>query len=191
MPPVPPLLSLLLLDATRRATLFLAGQAAAPTAHGGVLPAAPTSIWPTTVMGWLAFVMALVALVGGFVAWGRLLEKLNGYGDRLKSVEGKHEEHSGILTTQTAALANVTSALERLHLDVGRAQRSAEGCTEDMREYALEIGAKLDAWRRELTADIGALRTDFHTMDKTLSRQLEGLQAEVRLTRAPTRREDA
>lgn len=150
---------------------------------GGALPAPPTELWPTTVMGWVALGAAVLALVGGIMAWGRLLEKLNGYGERLKKVEGDVQGIHGTMEEHRRALESITAANAALAERLGEAKKAAETCTEDMREYALDIGTKLDAWRREFSAELGALRKDFHDVDKTLSTKLEGVERELRLTR--------
>lgn len=169
--------------------LLVLQGARAPGDAVPIFPQAPTSIWPQTVMGWVTFFISIGAGIGMIVAWGRLLEKLNGYGQRLTDVEGKVDKLAGLVAEQTRSLDLVRAVHEAMLKQLGKAERSAEQCGEDMGEYAREIGSKLDAWRREQSGDVAALRNDFHEVDKTLSMKLEGLEREVRLTRTPTRRE--
>lgn len=48
---------------------------------------AATDIWPTSVAGWASLLVSVVAAVSIPIAWGRILEKLNGYGKRLSDAE--------------------------------------------------------------------------------------------------------
>jgi hypothetical protein len=155
-----------------------------------VLPQAPTSVWPITLMGWVTLIVSIAGALGMFIAWGRLLEKLNGYGGRLEKVEGDVKTLTGIVEAQSRALERVTAVHEAMLQQLGKAEKSAEQCSEDMGQYARDLGARMDEWRRELSGKIGALRDDFHHVDKELSSKLEGVQAELRLTR-PTGRRDA
>lgn len=160
--------------------------AEAPMTFGilqGVTVTPPSGIWPVTIMGWVTLLVAIAAGIGTIIGWGRLIEKLNGYGSRLKEVE---EDIVSIKTTQqqqTLALERVTAANESIMRELGAARRGAETCTENMKDYALEIGTKIDTWRREMGHDFTDLRQRLADIDKDLSARMEGLEREVRITR--------
>jgi hypothetical protein len=105
-----------------------------------------------TAGAWVALIIAVAAILGGFIAFGRFLQTLNGFGERLKVAEGrldKSQGHRDAMQTQiNRILDQHQTMLERL----GEAKRSTEKCSEDTVDLGIAIGSKIDGVSREVNA---------------------------------------
>lgn len=128
---------------------------------------APTTIWPTTVAGWVALVGVIASpFVFAFTA-GRIYAKLNGYGGRLADVESMLKEHAGAMIEIRTAMQNILGAQEALAMKIGEATRNAQTCndgTEAMgkRLEALieDLKTKVTGWERETALELRGLTVE-------------------------------
>jgi hypothetical protein len=138
--------------------LFAALQTVAKTAEDG-LPFIAS--WG----GIIGLALSVLSLAAVLIGYGRWLEKLNGVGKRVKTLEDKaiaseqereqfHDEIKDILATQK-------NILERM----GEHGRGTEACREDTEKLGIELGAKV----HEQTMAVNA-------MDKNLSNRLTAVE---------------
>jgi hypothetical protein len=60
--------------------------------------AAPTEIWPVSVAGWIAFILAILAFCTVLVGWGKMLAKFEEHEKRLNKSDTDLEEYEQKLT---------------------------------------------------------------------------------------------
>lgn len=132
------------------------------------------SVWPTSIAGWLTLILAVFGLVGGIIAYGkqqgRQTSQLNAFGRRVKQLEDNDTKRDAEIRTLHDDVRRVLNAHDGLLKEIARASKTAEQCEELMEKYAIEIGIKIDEWRR--TSE--RWHSDF-------DRELHGLTVELRV----------
>jgi biopolymer transport protein ExbB/TolQ len=127
-------------------------------------------VWPVSLVGWIQFAVLILAIVAQFIAWGKFLEKLNGYGVRLTKVEESQiagRQHKQDLQRVSDRILDQHAAmLERL----GEAKRTAEKCDEDTVELGISIGSRIDEMRREI-----------NEMNLNLSQRLKSVETVLKI----------
>lgn len=134
--------------------------------------ATPEGFWPVTAVGWVTAFGFILTVGGIVVGWGKMIEKLNGYGSRLTETEQAQSLADG--KTQGIVL-NVDRILNQHDLilkALGEAKRTAEKCGEDSDAIALRIENRLDVIKAELA-----------TVNLNLAQRLASV--ETRLPRHP------
>ena len=108
--------------------------------------------WPLTFTGWATLIGMIFSVGAVILGWGKLLEKLNGYGERLNIVEknqGEARVHRQELQRNLdRVLDQHQTMLERL----SEARQTSEKCNEDVQDVAINIGARIDAVSRDINA---------------------------------------
>lgn len=131
---------------------------------------AASPLWNMSIGAWAGFLLSIIGIVGGLIAVGRFIQTLNGFGERLKSVEGAQNEsegHRNAMQTQiNRILDQHQSILERL----GEAKRSTEKCSEETVDLGIQIGARIDTLGREVNA-----------MNLNLSQRLKAVETVLKL----------
>lgn len=107
----------------------------------------PPPIWPVTIAGWVTLVggglTMVVAAIGYFVAYGKFLAKLNGFGERVGAVEKEQavaKERDEVLSR---SMERMTQAQEHLLEKIGAAEHQSARCGEDMEQYTREVGSQI------------------------------------------------
>jgi hypothetical protein len=107
-------------------------------------------VWPITIIGWLTTIGMVFSVGAVILGWGKLLEKLNGYGERLNTVEknqGEARIHRQELQRNLDRILDQHAVmLERL----SEAKSTSERCDDDMQEIAINIGSRLDTVQRDI-----------------------------------------
>lgn len=107
-------------------------------------------LWNMSVGAWVALVLSICAIFGGFIAVGRFLQTLNGFGERLKLAEGRIDRSDGKQAAQQEQINRILDQhavmLERL----GEAKRSTEKCSEETVDLGIQIGSRIDTLSREV-----------------------------------------
>jgi hypothetical protein len=126
----------------------------------------------------------LVGVLTAISVGGLLIEKLvnrgkkqgvdestvNGMGVRITKVEADNKRLEGQFQEHQRSVDRVLLQNEGLLKEIGKAENAASRCGDDMERYTIQVGAKVDDMRRELSGKIGDLTV-----------QLEGVKTEVRL----------
>ncbi len=86
-----------------------------------------TGIWPVTISGWFGLFLSVISAGAIVIGWGKMLEKLNGYGKRLDTAE-----------TQ---LARMDERSDQFKLDI---QRMLDAQANEVKTMS-QIDAKADA----------------------------------------------
>lgn len=140
--------------------------------------------WPVTVSGWIALVASVVSLLavtlGGSIAYGkarghgeaaeaRMIEKLNGFGERVETSEqsiqrtaGKEEERIRLLTTIQLQHDGLVAA-------VGEAKQGASQCRDDAIQNQLVLGS-----------EVAAAVTKMHGLELSLSQRITVVETNVK-----------
>lgn len=109
--------------------------------------ASGADVWPVTVAGWVTLVGGgiglLVSIIGSIIAYGKFLGKLNGFGERLGTVEKEQAAAKERDEVLTRALDRMTQAQEGLLEKLGHAERASEQCEDSMQGYTIKIGAEI------------------------------------------------
>jgi len=105
---------------------------------------------PTSIAGYVSLALSSIALVTYAIGWGRWLEKLNGVGGRVASLETES-------TTARAEREQHDREIDRLILQnaetlriLGESKRSAERCSEETVDMGITIGSKIDTIARQV-----------------------------------------
>lgn len=152
------------------------------------------SIMPTTISGWFSLIAIMITFAGSLIAYGKrgaqmaamdqalkneittLAESakrdMDGLGVRVREVELAQERISEALRDHDLAFERTTAAQTSILEKLGKAERSAEACSDDMQRYAIEIGVKVDSITRKLSST-----------ELELSNRLVGVEKELQLTR--------
>jgi SMC interacting uncharacterized protein involved in chromosome segregation len=127
-------------------------------------------VWPVSLVGWIQFAVLILAIVAQFIAWGKFLEKLNGYGVRLTKVEESQiagRQHKQDLQRVTDRILDQHAAmLERL----GEARHTSEECREETVELGISIGTRIDEMRRGI-----------NEMNLNLSQRLKSVETVLKI----------
>lgn len=113
-------------------------------------PVSHLPILPVTASGWVALLGAVFSSGAVVLGWGKLLEKLNGYGERLSDVERAQNESLGHRTAMQRQIDRILDQHETLISLLGEAKRSSEKCSEETQDVAINIGSKIDTVSREV-----------------------------------------
>lgn len=142
------------------AFLFLLQQAPADDFH----------FWPVSIGGWVALFGGIFSVGAVVLGWGKLLEKLNGYGGRLQEVEKAQEESRGHRQALQRQVDRILDQHETMISQLGEAKRSSERCNEETQDMAISIGSKIDEMRR-----------DVNTMNLQLSQRIKAVETVLKL----------
>ncbi len=112
---------------------------------------APGGFWPATAVGWITTFGFVLMLIGAVIGWGKMLEKLNGYGGRLSEVESEQEKALGAAIVTQRTLDRILDQHDGILKQLGEAKRTAEKCGEDTDAMGYRIEAKVDAVRDQVT----------------------------------------
>lgn len=119
---------------------------------------------------WVSLFLSIVVIVGGLIAFGKFLQTLNGFGVRLKAVEGRQDKTDGNQNAMQGQINQILgqhgTILERL----GEAKKSAEKCNEDTVDLGIQIGSKIDVLGREVNA-----------MNLSLSQRMKAVETVLKL----------
>lgn len=141
-----------------------------------------TVVWPVTVAGWFTLVGLVISfggtIVGSFIAYGKFLAKLNGFGERVSVMEREQAAAKERDETLSRTMERMTYAQEQLFKEIGEAKQQAGGCVTEMQEYSLVVGSKIDEFRREFNQEM-----------RHGGERLQAVETEIRLMR-PQRRGD-
>ena len=122
------------------------------------------SILPTSVGGWLAIFTAAGLLIDRIRNRGKKEgvdeATVNGLGSRVHDVELVVERIEGQFLEHQHTVDRVLFSNENLLKEIGKADRSVVQCREDTEKFAIEIGSKVDAMRRDVLSEVGATRKD-------------------------------
>lgn len=131
-------------------------------------------MWPISVSGWVSLVTSIVSLfmivVGGTIAYGKWLQKLNGLGERVTSIERFRDEEQGKEIERIRTLDGINRDHKQLLIDVGDAKQASIKCGEDAIDHSLELGARVSEVARDVTQfklDISQRITAVETVIKT------------------------
>lgn len=99
--------------------------------------------WFSSWAGVVSLILSVIALAGVLVGYGRWLEKLNGVGRRVATLETEsaaaRAERAAFQSQITRMLDNQTALIERL----GEQKRSTEACREDTEQLGIKLGSEL------------------------------------------------
>ena len=105
------------------------------------------SAWIGIVGGVVGILAAAIAFP---VAWGKVVQKLNGFGERQEKLEKAHEKAEGERETMQRQIDRVLTQHDGLIRQLGEAKRSTEKCSEETVDLGIAIGSKIDTLSREV-----------------------------------------
>jgi hypothetical protein len=154
--------------------LVLVQQAAAAQVASG-----RTEVWPITITGWFTLAAVIFGVLSYAWGWMKFFSKLNGFGGRLAKVERRQEAADAQANEQQRLNDRITRAQEALLERIVKAEQGAEKCSTDMRDYAVDIGSKVDMLIKEI-----------HAEGRTTGERLKAIETELTLGRRRSRRSD-
>lgn len=140
---------------------------------------------PTTATGWITTV-GFIGLLGKEI-WKRGQKEavseaaFNGMGARVTAAEKKNEQLFGQFQEHQRTVDRILLSNEKLLLEIGHAERSAQQCRDDTDRYTIEIGSKVDTLRREVLAELRETREEFGDRAGKLEVDIATLTREVKL----------
>lgn len=148
---------------------------------------APSGFLPITLVGWLTTVGLLIGFALQFIAMGRFLEKLNGFGIRLNDhIKESDARVTAIETRETErvmAMERLTGGLANLTKDIVAATVMIESCNEKDDMLSKLLNDKLDKMR-------DAQSRDAQNVGERLARLETATRLTVRLRAEEERRHD-
>lgn len=128
---------------------------------------APQEVWPMSVAGWLGIILSAIAIFGA--VWGyaksaaraseaqrRMVEQLNGMGERMKRLEDAHEQHRGMMEKLDRAVESTLRAQGELLVRIGAAEKHSEDAEDRTVQLGIDIGSRLS----DLAEKLGQFRSD-------------------------------
>ena len=109
-------------------------------------------LWNLTAVGWLTLLLAISSVIGGFVAAGKFLGTLNGFGERLGEVEKAQEESRGHRASMQRSIDRILDQHESILQRLGESKRTAEKCSEETQDLAINIGSRIESLSRDVNA---------------------------------------
>jgi hypothetical protein len=142
-----------------------------------VIPIEDHGFWPVTGAGWIGFVVSIITAVavsiGSFIAYGKWLGKMNGFGGRLKKVEDKLTEVSAIQDERGKQFQRILDQHEALISQVAESKKRAEQCSDEFEDHAVLLGSKIDE-----------LKNQSSRLELTISQRLTAVETELKLARS-------
>lgn len=136
----------------------------------------PAAFWPTTGAGWVTLVGGTIAVIATLVTglWGyfKFLAHLNGLGARVGAVEREQAAAKERDETLARSMERMTYAQEQLFKEIGEAKQQSTGCVEEMKDFTLVVGSKIDEFRHEFNQEM-----------RHAGERLQAVETEIKLTR--------
>lgn len=140
------------------------------------LLAPDTAVWPVSISGWIALVTSIAGVVGGFVAYGKWIQRMNGFGERLNTVEAELNRSKGAEMERIRQFDAVMHEQRAIVASIARAEKASEACREEIGQHALTIGSQ-----------VAQAMTKMNAMEVNVSQRLAAVETALRLNQINSR----
>lgn len=113
--------------------------------------ASPPGPWPETVAGWVALIASVGAVIAMLWGYAKFLAQLNGLGGRVDKLEKEQAAAAARDTQHLLALERVIGAQTQIIRDQGEQARALDEARDSTRDFAIDIGSKLDHLSKAMT----------------------------------------
>lgn len=107
-------------------------------------------IWPVSISGWVSLVASLTALAVALIGYGKWIERLNGMGGRVTTLEQKDQARVGAETERIRQLDRILNQHEDLIRQIGEAKGQATEARRESDENLLHMTSALSSLERSL-----------------------------------------
>lgn len=119
--------------------------------------AAREGFWPVTVVGWITVFGFITLAASQAVQWGKLLQKINGFGSRVTKVEENCAKHGEAIVRIDRQIDKHGTAITFLAEDVGETKASSEALRTQLIASSNEIKNLIVSSKEELQRNISAV----------------------------------
>lgn len=119
----------------------------------------PKDFLPDSLEGWIVVTAAIVGVPWAFwKGYSSLLDKINGVGSRVGSLEKKDNEREGKMQAMETTLGNVSSDIGGIRERLARVEKGVEGTNEHITEMKLEILGAIGDLKQNALREEGKVR---------------------------------
>jgi len=137
---------------------------------------ATEQFWPSTGSGWIGIGLSvftfLGVIIGGVVAYGKWLSRINGFGARVSKTETDLVEVRALQEEHTRQVDRLLDQHESLITQVAESKKRADQCSEEFEDHAVILGSKIDELKNQSS------RTEL-----SISQRLTAVETELKLAR--------